>query len=308
MRVIFVTDRYRFWEHWASVVPLLREHKHASYVLIVPTASHEAPRGDELKSLQAELIVSYGSRFAYYDGTPNEVQTKIAELFGTWKPDIIVVCPEHLGAMAHCKALAARSLNPRPPVIAFQHGLSQRPGPETLGQCDFYFGWGPFSAQVLTGGMYPCPPIRIVGTDRFQSFSNLETSDEGFILALPGYKAFNTSWLGRAVQAAKGKRVVVKVHPNQAETPDLSGDEKITILPHNMKPYDLMRKCSAIYLEYLSTYILEAEAMGKPVILSDGPVRKMEFDRPHCGFLLRGKAAPRIVQALESILQTWSAR
>lgn len=291
MRILFVTDRQRFWRHFVPIVSRLEAAGH-------DTAAAAAP-GKAFARLDraADELVGAGCRNVRLWRRRTDMRRWLAGILAApW--DVAVMCAEHLTPMRWVKPLL-REAGRTAPVLALQHGVACAPGHEWPDWCDHYLVWGRLGAEFFRDLPARGVPVHITGTPRFDFYQPDKAEDRGFILAIAGHTNARggeicDEWLA-AVDAAcpAGRPIVVKVHPNDLaiETPAPRG--RMTFVAAAQEPAELLRTCHAVYLDYPSTYWLEATGFGKPAILR-GEAARVFGAYSRADVLMPGDAAGRM--------------
>jgi len=113
-------------------------------------------------------------------------------------------------------------------------------------------------------------------------------------------------WLDGAIEREMaGQAVVVKVHPNDREPhPEhvmrMRKGHLVVYADYRTHPRELLRSCRTLYLDYPSTYWLEAKCYGKPVIC-EGQAEILRNRPIHDVLVAQGEAA---VQNIIHVIET----
>jgi len=299
MKILFLTDRDRFWWHFTPVIAELVQRGHYGAAAMAPANAYaNAPASVEALNAAGASSVQvwekgHGDMMAW---------TRKLPLDPGW--DVVVVCAEHLAPMRWIKPLYAERGWPQK-VIGMQHGVYQQVYPQLHEYADVMMAWGDCGRDLL----YPAHEqgVRVVktGTPRFDRFTPEQAVDDGFDLALAGHTDAMggeiTPWYVRHVLEVfrpTSRPLVIKVHPNDRAYQPPDDTEGIRWISHDRPPWDAMRRCSRCYLSYPSSQWLEVTGYGKPCLL--GPWARNVFDRYHRSKILRAEGAvERIINVIE---------
>jgi len=298
-----MAPQWRFWEHFLPVVGALKVDGHE-----VAAAVHgDDPDGPAVEGMVQGLTVA-GAEVMVRDRKQSAGRFVGDLTAEQW--DAVVLCAEHLSPMNLVKpALRARGKNT--PVLSMQHGLCQAAEAETKDWCDAFMLWGTLGGQFVASQGHATFPMCVTGTPRFDSYREEDAEDGGFLLACAGHVngqggRCTEEWLEGVLKATPlDMRVIVKVHPNDRDgrgwtkwTEATQG--RVTVARYKDHPREYLRQCSALYLDYPSTYWLEAKCFGKPVIC-DGQAEVLANRPIHDVLLAQGAAAVKnIVRAIQN--------
>lgn len=300
MKLLFMSDRERFWDHLVPVVVEMVRRGHHVAGAMAPTA----PRANVQGVLEKLDRAGANEILVRQDGADSHVWAHALLTDQDW--DAVMVCPDHVTPMSRVKGLS-RAAGRTTPVIAIQHGLLQAPLPNHRDLIDAMLTWGYHGDEMLRPLREQGIRVVRTGTPRFDAFTPANARDEGYNIAIAGYTdamgSEITPWWVRQASLLLGalRELRIKVHPNDhlfVAPPDKSQLKYVVWVPDW---YEEVRACHAVYCSYPSTGALEAKLLGKGVIL--GPWAKEIFDRYQVSGLLEpGDATPRICAAIEEIV------
>lgn len=254
MHFLMVSDRERFWAH---LLPLAERCIHEGHDVTAAVAWSDVHAAGLPPVI--DWLCHAGAAVEIMNG--HEIPGWLASLSGR-SYSAAVVCPEHVEPQRAVRAALGSC-----PVYAVQHGLCQSGDTEAA---DAMMCWGEWSANVIR--VHSPLRLHVTGTPRFDGYRRDDARDHGFALVHAGHnpkRIICREWIEtlRATafdDALRSVPVAVKLHPNDTVPVAIEG---VRVIPAEVHPRDLIRTCSAIYMDSPSTAWIEATRYGKRIVL-----------------------------------------